>query len=922
MPEWSKEIRELLAPLALSPGREAEVAEELGQHLEDRYEELLARGAREEDARRTALAEIEGSGLAAAIAETLPAQRPAPVPGGDEPTPAPGRLAASVWRDLRHGTRLLRLDPGFALAAVLSLALGIGANTAIFQLLDAVALRPLPVRAPGELAHVKFVGTRTRSGNFSADYPELTSSIWKRIEEQQAAFSRIGAWSSGRLNLAPGGDARYVDALWVSGGFFATLGVEPAVGRLLSPDDDRPGCGSAGLVVSDGFWRRELGGRASVLGTRLAVEGQTFEVIGVTPASFFGVDVGKTFDIALPLCSEPVIYPDRPRTSNPSGWWLAVVGRLKPGWSFERASAQLSTISPGIFEATVPPDYDAALKKRYIANRLGAVAAATGWSGLREDYTSPLTLLLAISGLVLLIACANLANLMLARSAGRQREIAVRLALGASRGRLIRQLLAESLILAALGAACGAAVAQALTRVLVSALNTESSPLFVDLQPDWRVLAFTIVLTAATCILFGLAPAFQATRSEPLEALKSGGRGIAGNLARPGIRRALVVSQVSLSLVLLVGALLFVRTFRNLNRVDPGFRRERVLVSAMDFTGLRIPKESRAEFKYRLLERVRAVPGVASAASARIAPVSGSFWNEEVFVAGLPAANHSANFNCISPGFFRTLQMRLLAGRDFDDTDRKGSPRVAVVTETFARRFFNGANPVGRSFAQKGDGGNLDTVYQVIGLVQDAKYGDLREDFTPIVFTAEAQDEALRPGTRILIQTSEPLAAILPAVTRAVAEVSPQVIIYSRPLQATIAEGLLRERLMANLSGFFGALAAVLAMIGIYSVLSFMVVRRRNEIGVRMALGASRRDIVGMVIREAATLVGIGIAAGALLAVAAATTARTLLYGLQPGDPATLAFAAAALTAVALGSSLVPAWRAAATDPNRTLHEE
>ncbi|HKD11619.1 MAG TPA: ABC transporter permease, partial [Thermoanaerobaculia bacterium] len=286
MPEWSREIRELLAPLSLSPGREAELAEELGQHLADRYEELLARGASENDARRTALVELEGSGLPAALAGTLPAEHPAPVPGLEEP--APGRFAASVWRDLRHGTRLLRLDPGFALAAILSLALGIGANTAIFQLLDAVALRPLPVRAPGQLAAVKFVGARVRSGNFSASYPELTSSIWKRIEEQQAAFSRIGAWSSEPLNLAPGGDARNVEALWVSGGFFATLGVEPAAGRLLSPDDDRPGCGSAGVVVSDGFWRRELGGRASALGTRLTVEGHPFEVIGVTPPSFFG----------------------------------------------------------------------------------------------------------------------------------------------------------------------------------------------------------------------------------------------------------------------------------------------------------------------------------------------------------------------------------------------------------------------------------------------------------------------------------------------------------------------------------------------------------------------------------------------------------------------------------------------------------
>ena len=921
MPDFSKEIREAVGGLDLSAEREAQLVEELGQHLTDRYEDLLAGGASEADARRTALAELEGSRLAAALSGVLPAQPPAPVPGHE--APARGSFAASIWRDLRHGTRLLRLDPGFAIAAVLSLALGIGANTAIFQLLDTVVLRPLPVKEPGRLAEVKIVyKPHGRSGNFTGTWPQLTSPIWERLQEQQAAFSGIGAWSSERLNLAPGGEARYADVLWVSGGFFGALGVEPAVGRLLSASDDRRGCGSAALVVSDGFWRREFGGKASALGSRLTVEGHPFEVVGIAPPSFFGVEVGKGFDIALPLCSEPVIHAERPRTTNRSGWWLAMVGRLKPGWTVERASAQLATISPGIFEATVPEEYDATRRNRYQEFRLGAVPASTGWSSLREDYSSPLTLLLALSGLVLLIACANLANLMLARSAARQREIAVRLALGASRGRLIRQLLAESLILAAAGAACGAALAQALTRVLVSALNTESSPLFVNLHPDWRVLAFTVALTGLTCVLFGLAPAFQATRSEPVEALKTGGRGIAGSLARRGIRRALVVSQVSLSLVLLVGALLFVRTFRNLSRVDPGFRQDHVLVSAMDFSALRLPPEARTEFKQRLLERVRAIPGVASAASARLAPVSGDSWNEEVFITGAPASDHNANFNTVSPGYFRTLQMRFLAGRDFDDADRKGTTRVAVVTEAFARRFFSGSNPVGRDFLQKGDRGSLDLVYRIIGLVQDAKYDSLREEFTPIVFTAEAQDDSPRLWTRIVILSPGPPSAIVPAVTRAVAEVSPRIVLDNRLLKSVIAEGLLRERLMATLSGFFGALAAVLAMIGIYCVMSFMVIRRRNEIGVRMALGAGRRDILGMVIREAATLVAIGLAAGALIALAAATTARTLLYGLQPSDPATLGLAIAALTIVALSSSLLPAHRAASIDPLQALREE
>jgi predicted permease len=919
MPDWSREIAALIGPLGLDPAREAEILEELGQHLNDRYEELLVAGASEDEARRAVIGELEGGKLSTSLSAVLRPTRPAPVLGRSEA----GGFAAGLWKDLRHGARLLRLDPGFAIAAVLSLSLGIGANTAIFQLLDAVRLRTLPVRNPGRLAQVQIVGnTHGRSGNFSANHSDITSAIWERLQEEQAAFSGVGAWSSERLNLSPGGEARYAEALWVSGGFFGVLGVEPALGRLISPVDDRRGCGSAGVVVSNRFWRREFGGRPSVLGARITLEGQPFEVIGVTPPGFFGAEVGRSFDIAIPLCSEPVIHAEEPRTSTRRAWWLAVVGRLKPGWTLARASAQLAAVSPGIFEATAPEDYDATTRKHYLGFRLGALPGATGWSSMRSDYSRPLALLLAISGLVLLIACANLANLMVARSGARQREIAVRLALGASRSRLIRQLLAESLVLASLGAACGAVVAQALTRVLVSALATGSERLFVDLHLDWRVLAFAAGLTVLTCLLFGLAPAVQATRAEPLEALKAGGRGITGSRARFGIRRALVVSQVSLSLVLLVGALLFVRTFRNLTRLDAGFRQDHILVSEMDFTPLKLVKEARVEYKRELLERLRAIPGVLSAASARFAPISGNFWNDEVFVAGAPASNHVANFNQVSPGFFRTLQTPVLAGRDFAESDTKASPAVAIVTETFSRRFFSGSNPVGKAFTMKGERGNGDRVYEVVGLVKDSKYGDLREEFTPIVFLAEAQDDSPRPWTRMAIRSDEPVGEVVSAVKRAVSEMNPQIVLNFRVLKTTIEEGLLRERLMATLSGFFGALAAILAMIGLYGVMSFMVVRRRNEIGVRMALGASRRHILGMVIREAAALLGIGLVIGAFFAVGAAMTARSLLFGLEPGDPTTLAMAAFGLTIVGLGASLLPARRAASIDPMQALREE
>lgn len=918
MPDWSKKLRALVAPLDLEPTRESEIVEELGQHLNDRYEELLTGNADPEQAYRAVTEELREGKLAAALRPVLASARESLPLGRDDRE----HLLAGLWKDLRYGARLLRINPGFAIVAILSLALGIGANTAIFQLLNAVRLRTLPVRDPQQLGNVIIVDTpQGRTGWFSGAHPDLTNAIWEQVRDQQQGFSNIAVWSMQGLNLNPGGEARYARALWVSGGFFDTLAVPPILGRLITPSDDHRGCGAGGIVISDSFWQREFGGEPSVLGRKITLEGHPFEIIGVTPASFFGIEVGRSYDVALPICAEPVIGGERSRLTMPSAWWLSAVGRLKPGWTLERASAQLAAISPGILAATLPPAYDPEDRKRFLEFKLGSRTVATGTSTLRRNYENPLWLLMGISALVLLIACSNLASLMLARANARQREFAVRLALGASRVRLIRQLLAESLLLAIIGALCGAALAQAASRALVSSLSTQYTQVFVNLAPDWRVLAFTTGLALLTCLIFGLAPAIQASGTAPAAVMKAGGRGLTAGRERFGTRRVLVISQVAFSLVLLVGALLFVRTFQNLMNLEAGFQREHILIADVDMSQLKLPVERRITYKQELLARVRALPGTISAAGVNIVPVSGSGWNENISIPGTTQQRVVANFDRVSSGYFRTMGTPLLAGRDFTDTDTAAATPVAIVTETFARKFLDGASPLGHTFALQ-IGGKPDRLYQIVGLVKDIKYTDLREEFSPLVFVAETQDDEPALEAAMVIRSDEPMQNVVSAAKREIAAMSPALVVDFNVFDTMIRQGLVRERLMATLSGVFGLLAAVLAMIGLYGVISYMVVRRRNEIGIRMALGADRQRILGMVMREASTLLGIGLAIGIVLALVSGTAARALLYGLRPSDPWTLVIAASSLAAVAAAASFLPAQRASRLDPMQALREE
>ncbi len=914
MPDWRNEIRSAIAVLKLEATREAEVVEELNQHLQDRREAMLASDLTVQQVDEALMQELHDPALIAGLKATVHSEPPSQPVGNDSGE----RLLGRIWMDLRYAARVSIQNPGFALVVILSLALGIGANTAIFQLLNAVRLRVLPVSKPDELASIRIVDSpHCCTGDFYSNHPDLTGDIWNQVRQQQKGFFDLAAWYPTRLNLGQGIGSRPIDTLMVSGNFFQVLGVQPSLGRMISPADDYRGCGAQGAVVSSGFWQREFAGDHGISARKITLDGHPFQIMGVTPPNFVGIEVGRTFDVAIPLCAEATISTKGP-SRDPVAWWITTIGRLRPGWTLERASAQLAAISPAIFAATVPAQFDGPTRKDYLSFRLGAVPVANGFSTLRSNYQEPLWLLLGLSGLVLLIACANLANLMLARASAREREMALRLTLGASRPRLIRQLVTESLLLAVLGAAAGVALAQIFSRLLITYLSTQRDQVFLELTLDWHVVGFVTGLAVLATVLFGLTPAIRASRVAPGVVLKASGRGISASGESVLLRRVLVVSQVALSMVLLVSAFLFVRTFQNLMQVDTGFERGHVLIANFDYSPLKLPEASQMAFKRELLTRIQGLPGVASAAETLFPPLSQAGWDGNVDIPDGPQ-RQDVRLSRVSPGYFKTMEMELISGRDFNYADTPAAMRKAVVNRAFVLKFFGKTNPLGRMFY---DSGNRDKPYQVIGMVNDTKYYSLREDPLPIVFVSFTQANGPQEGSTLMVRSNETLPALISSIKSTASRINPGMVLDFSVLKTEILDGLSRERLLATLAGFFGALATVLAMVGLYGVISYLVVKRRNEIGLRMALGANRVDILTMIFREAATLLGTGLAIGTMLALSAGKIAASMLYGLKPRDPLTLALAVTAMAVIALVASLLPAQRAAAIDPMTALREE
>jgi len=831
---------------------------------------------------------------------------------------------SSLWRDFRYGFRLLRLTPGFTFVAVLTLALGIGANTAIFQLIDAIRMRTVPVPAPETLVTVRIADRHWGSGQFSSKYSQLSFPMWEQIQRRQEGFADIAVWSDEGFNLATGGEVRHANGLRVSGDFFHVLGLHPFLGRLLGPEDDQPGCALGPANISYAFWQRNFAGDPAIVGKRFTLDSNSFEIVGVTPPGFNGLSVGDTFDVVVPVCIEPIISPQNNRLTLRHAWWLASIGRLKPGWTIARANAQILAVTPAILQETIPPVYDAERVKKYLEYKLGAFSASTGFSRLREDSETSLWLLLGISGLVLLIACANLANLMLARASARERQITIRLALGASRPRLVRELLAEGLLLALTGSLFGLFLAFATSRLLVAFISTSDSQIFLDLGMDWRVLGFATALAVLTTVLFGLAPALRATRAEPATLLQSGSRGTTGGRERFTLRRALVVSQVALSIVLLVGALLFARSLRNLTTLSTGFQQTGVLVTSVSFDELHIPQERVVDYNREIVKHIQAIPGVESAAGGLMVPFGGETWNDNVLPEGAAEKKDKdvAWENFVGPGYFQTLGTPFLAGRDFDDHDNLNSVTVAIVNQAFVKKILKGQEPLGKRFQIDEPPGKPRPFYEIVGVVGDFKFQDLHEDLLPFMVFPLTQMEKPQPRNQVVIHSALPLTSLLPAIKQAIGEVNPGIDLQFKPIKTQVHDSLLQDELMATLSGFFGGLAALLAAIGLYGVISYMVVQRTKEIGVRMAIGANRGNVISMILGEAGVLTSIGVVIGTVLALVSAQAAKSLLFGLKPRDPLTLVLAIVTLGAVAAFASFLPAYRASRLDPLKALRYE
>ena len=836
----------------------------------------------------------------------------------------PWRWLVDLFHDVRYGLRLLGKNPGFTAVCILTLALGIGANTAIFSLVDTVMLKMLPVQKPEELMSVGMFSPGDDEPN-----PTFTNPIWEQVRDRQDVFSGVFSWGGAQFDLSQGGESHLVEGLYVSANYFSTLGVNPAAGRLFANSDDQRGCGGS-AVLSYGFWRDHFGGAQDAIGKTLNLSGHPMEVIGVAALGFFGMDVGQNFDVAIPICSEAIFSRKGSMLDHRSAWWLNVAGRPKAGVSPEQVSARLKVISPEVFAATIPQKWDADGQKSYQTRVLVASLAGKGLSYLRRSYDEPLRMLMSLVGLVLLIACANIAGLMLARAATRQKEISIRLAIGASRARLIRQMLTECVLLSFAGAALGILFARWGCALLVRIISSPRNPVFLQISLDARVLEFTAGIAVLTGLLFGMLPAFRSTRVSLASAMKGGQTDESSVRSHFRAGRWIVAGQVALSLVLLIIAGLFLGSFNKLVTLDAGFDRSNVLIVHADSQNVIASNEQRAAMWQQTLQRLQNLPGVTSASESVLSPISGSTWNDEFHLlagAGPKGDAAVAWVNYVSPEYFATMRTPIRVGRNFDARDTAGSPHVVIINETMARNFFHMSNPVGQFLRAEDEPGLTTPPMQIVGVTKDAKYVTLREKTSATIYYPIAQLDSTHDHRSAETPTFEIRTASQPlAVTRAaeavITGINKSISLKFNTLEEQVGDSLRKDQLLATLSGFFGGLALLLAMIGLYGVLAYMVTQRRKEIGIRMALGAGKNSILRLIMRDVSILLLAGVIVGVGISLWATHFMQKMLYELNPRDAKTIIFSVIVLSVVALLAGYLPARRAARLDPNVILRDE
>jgi len=828
----------------------------------------------------------------------------------------------TLVRDLTFALRQLRQTPVVSAVALLSLALGIGANVAIFSLVNALILKSLPVTAPERLAVMGRLDQRTPDGtaSTSATHPQF-----EYLRDHQDFLAGVTAVSFARFNLNAAGEARNVPGLYVDGRLLEVLGVRPVIGRSFNREDDRVGGGPGGpvAIVSHGYWLREHGGDPAILGRTVALDGHAFTIVGVTPQNFHGIRVGFSFDVMIPLGSEPIIRGAESSLGRRTSWWLTIFARFQPGQTRDQAEARMRDLQPQLRAATLPNRAED--QADYFTEPIVFEPAAAGNSSLRVRYSRPLYVLLGIVGLVLTIACVNMANLLLAQSVTRRREIAVRLSLGANRSQIVRQLLVESLMLSVLGAGAGLAVAAWGSRALVALLSTRTSQVALDLSMDWRVFAFTATVGALTGLVFGVVPAVRGTQLSPADVLRDTSRGIVSGGSRLSIGHGLVALQVALSFVLVLGSALFVRTFVDLAGQEMGFKADRVMLATIDLRRTGVAADARLRVFDQVREAIAAVPGVESAAASLVTPVSGSTWMLGARVPDLPAPagpTTGARFNGVTPGYFRTLGTPLLAGRDFTAADAAGQSGVMIVNEAFSRKYLGVDNPVGRTFFLEGTGGAPERLVEIVGLVHNAKYQSLREAPQPTMYGPLAQQPRISSSARMVIQTTGSPWNAREALVSAVAGVNKDIAIDLKAFDEDLGAALQQERLIASLSAVFGGLALVLAALGLYGVMSYAVSRRRHEIGIRMAVGAEPGVVVRLVLNQVAAITVAGLAAGAIGAAVSGRFITALLFNVQANDLTMLVATAVTLAAAAGLAGYLPARRAARIDPMTALRQD